>query len=80
MIEQNLLTQRITVNPEVMMGKPTIRGLRVTVEQLLQALAAGVPMQDLLDDYPELETADFQAIFHYAAELVSETKVYPVAV
>lgn len=45
-----------------MMGKPTIRGLRITVEQILKALAAGVPAEDLLEDYPELEAADLQAV------------------
>jgi uncharacterized protein (DUF433 family) len=43
-----------------MMGKPTIRGLRITVEQILKALAAGVPPENLLEDYPELEPEDFR--------------------
>ncbi len=52
----------ITVNPEVMVGKPTIRGLRITVEQILRALAGGVNVQELVEDYPELESReDIQA-------------------
>jgi uncharacterized protein (DUF433 family) len=51
---ENLL-DRITLNPAVMVGKPTIRGFRITVEQILLALAAGVSQTDLLADYPELE-------------------------
>lgn len=50
MIHQDLLN-RITVNPHVMVGKPTIRGLRITVEYILRALAGGVSREDLLDDY-----------------------------
>lgn len=76
---QNLV-DRITINPRVMVGKPTIRGLRITVEQILKALANGVSTQDLLEDYPELETEDIQAVLFYAIELVSEERVFPVAV
>ena len=51
---------RITVNPKVMVGKPTIRGLRITVEQLLKALANGITEDELMTDYPELEKEDFK--------------------
>ena len=74
----NLLS-RITINPEVMVGKPTIRGIRITVEQILKALGNGVTVEDLLEDYPELEKDDIRAVFLYAARLVSEEKVYKVA-
>ncbi|HSE83384.1 MAG TPA: DUF433 domain-containing protein [Thermodesulfobacteriota bacterium] len=77
MDNQNLLT-RITVDPKVMVGKPTIRGLRITVEQILKALAGGVTTQELLEDYPELEPEDIQAVLLYAAELVSEEQVFEV--
>lgn len=60
------LLNRITVNPEVMVGKPTIRGLRITVEQILKALAGGVTVEELLEDYPELEREDIQAALMYA--------------
>ena len=76
----NSLRDRVTINPDVMMGKPTIRGLRITVEQILKALAAGVPAEDLLEEYPELEPADLQAVFAFAADLLHETRIYPVAV
>lgn len=77
MATQQLL-DRITVNPEVMVGKPTIRGLRITVEQILKALAGNVTVQDLLEDYPELEPEDIQAVLLYAAELASEEQVFEV--
>ncbi|HFE66231.1 MAG TPA: DUF433 domain-containing protein [Chloroflexi bacterium] len=74
------LLDRITVNADIMTGKPTIRGLRITVEQILNALAAGVSPDDLLEDYPELEPEDLQAALAFAADLVSETRMYSVAV
>ena len=49
------LLDRITNDHEVMVGKPTIRGLRITVEQLLLFMAGNGAVNDLLDDYPELE-------------------------
>ncbi|MCP4424625.1 MAG: DUF433 domain-containing protein [Chloroflexi bacterium] len=70
---------RITVNPQVMVGKPTIRGLRITVEQILRALAAGVVPEELLDDYPELEPEDIQAALLYVADIVSEEQVFAIA-
>ena len=51
-----------------MTGKPTIRGMRITVEQVVRAPAAGVPEADLLADYPELQPEDIQAALAYAAE------------
>ncbi len=70
------LLDRITINPDVMVGKPTIRGLRITVEQILKALADGITAQELIEDYPELEPDDIKAVLLYATELVSEEQVY----
>ena len=67
---------RITVHPDVMVGKPTIRGMRITVEQILKAMANGVPTDQLLDDYPELEKEDIRAVLLYASQLVDEERVY----
>ena len=77
MATQQLL-DRITINPDVMVGKPTIRGLRITVEQILKALAGNITVQDLFEDYPELEPEDIQAVLLYAAELASEEQVFEV--
>ena len=80
MKDPNELLKRITVDPKVLRGKPTIRGLRISVEQILKALAAGVPQEDLLRDYPELEPEDIQAVLAYAAEQIAEEEVYPVEI
>ena len=79
MNEKELL-YRITINPEIMVGKPTIRGLRITVDQILKALAAGISTDELLEDYPELEREDIEAALLYAAELVEEEKIYKIGV
>lgn len=75
MKDQELLT-RITVNPEVMVGNPTIRGLRITVEQVLKALAANISIEDLLEDYPELEFEDIKAALLYAAESLKNEQIF----
>lgn len=77
MDKQDLLS-RITVNPQVMVGKPTIRGLRITVEQVLKALAGGISAEELLEDFPELQREDIQAVLLHAVELVSEEQVFEV--
>ena len=74
------LSNRITINPEVMVGKPTIRGMRITVEQILNSLAANISVKDILEDYPELELDDIKAALLYAAKLVEEEKVYNIGV
>lgn len=70
---------RITVDPEVLVGKPTIRGLRISVEQVLRALSAGIPWEELLKDYPELEEEDIRAVLAYAADRVADEQVFPIA-
>ena len=80
MLDQENLLSRVTINPKIMLGKPTIRGMRITVEQILRALSGGVAEQELLEEYPELEKEDFQAVFTYVTKLVEEEQVFPVSV
>jgi uncharacterized protein (DUF433 family) len=70
---QSQLLQRITINPEVCHGKPTLRNMRYTVSMILDLLSAGMTTEDLLKDYPALEKEDIQACLLYAS-LLSETK------
>lgn len=74
------LLARITVNPAIMTGKPTIRQTRLTVEHLLKALAAGLAFEELHDDFPFLEPDDLNACLLYAAELMESEKVFQLAV
>lgn len=69
-----LLQERIEINPEVMVGKPVIRGTRITVELILRKLSEGATSEDLLDAYPRLTKEDIQAALAYAANtLANET-------
>ena len=63
------MEERITIEPGKRSGQPCIRGLRITVWDVLGWLAAGVDEETILADYPELESADFPAIFDYAARV-----------
>jgi uncharacterized protein (DUF433 family) len=67
------LLERITINPEVNNGKPSIRNMRFSVSQLLELLAAGSSEQELLEEYPYLESEDIKACLVYAA-LMANTK------
>jgi uncharacterized protein (DUF433 family) len=58
---------RITINPEQCGGRPCIRGMRVRVKDILELLAAGVPSEIILQDYPYLERDDILAALEYAA-------------
>jgi uncharacterized protein (DUF433 family) len=77
-MEQVNIMDRITAHPDVMVGKPTIRGMRITVKQLLKSLANGITTDQLLDDYPELEKEGIRAALLYASQLVDEERVYAV--
>lgn len=71
---------RITLNPEVMGGKPCIRGLRVTVGMILSLLAAGKSSTEILIAYPYLEQEDIDQALRYAAWRVEEREVpLPIA-
>jgi uncharacterized protein (DUF433 family) len=65
------VTDRIEVNPKVMLGKPVIRGTRITVELILRKLSDGATEADLLDAYPRLTPGDIQAAIGYAADTVA---------
>ena len=77
-MERKNFFDRITIDPDVMVGKPTIRGMRITVEQILKALAGGLTIKDLLGDYPELEEEDIKVALLYASKLVGEERVFAV--
>ncbi len=67
--------QRITRNPEVMGGKPCIRGMRVTVGTILGLLAGGHDEEEVLEAYPYLESGDIRAALSYAAWRLEELEV-----
>lgn len=70
-----MTTERIEVDPAVMMGKPVIRGTRITVEMILRKLAEGATEDDLREDYPQLTSDDIRAAIAYGAASVAHEEV-----
>ena len=68
-MEERTVEGRITIDPGKRSGQPCIRGLRITVWDVLGWLGAGMSQAEILDDYPELESADFPAVFEFAARV-----------
>ena len=71
----NNLLNRITMNPAVLYGKPTIRNKRYPVTLILDLLAAGMSTQEILDDYEDLEAADISACLLFASRLADVKSV-----
>ena len=74
-----LFPERITASHEVMLGKPIIRGTRITVELVLRKLSQGATTADLLLMYPQLEAADVQAALEYATALLADEEIIGLA-
>jgi uncharacterized protein (DUF433 family) len=74
-MESGMTTERIEINPAVMLGKPVIRGTRITVELILRKLAEGATEAELLEDYPHLTTEDLRAAMGYGAATVAHEEV-----
>ena len=70
-----MIGDRIEVDPKVMIGKPVIRGTRITVELILRKLSEGASQSDLLDAYPRLTRADIQAAIRYAADILAHEEI-----
>jgi uncharacterized protein (DUF433 family) len=69
------LLNRITANPSILTGKPVIRSMRISVEQILKMLARGISHQDILNEYPLLEEDDIRACLLFAASKVSNEEI-----
>jgi len=65
------ITDRIEVNPKVMMGKPVIQGTRITVELILRKLSEGAKEEEILEAYPRLTQGDIHAAIRYAADTLA---------
>jgi len=69
---------RITIDPETLAGKPIIKGTRIPVELILELLANGWTIDELLENYPQLKKEDIIAALKYAAQVLKEERVYPL--
>lgn len=73
------LTDRITIDPEICHGKPTIRGLRYPVETILELLSSGMTSEEILADYEDLEREDILAALDFARRLSQVKRIEPVS-
>ena len=71
--------QYIVSDPEIMMGKPTIQGTRITVESLLDRFAAGESMDQMLESHPRLTKESIFAAFAFAADTLRSDIIYPIS-
>jgi uncharacterized protein (DUF433 family) len=68
----------IKVDPQILVGKPVVKGTRISVEMVIDLLAAGWTEQQLLDSYPTLKVDDVRACLAYASEILHSEKVFPL--
>ena len=73
------LADRITIDPEICHGKPTIRGLRYPVETILELLSSGMTNDEILADYEDLEREDILAVLDFARRLSQVKRIEPVS-
>lgn len=74
----NDLLNRITINPDICHGKPTIRNMRYPVEMILDLLSSGMSYQEIIDDYPAIEMDDIRACLFYASRLTKVKSIHKV--
>ncbi len=73
---EKALLKRIVVNPDIMLGKPVIRGTRLTVEIVVEKIAYGATFENIQKDYPFITTDDIRAALLYAAKSVAHEEIY----
>ncbi len=73
------LLERITIDPKICHGRPTLRGLRYTVDMVLELLSSGMTLEEILMDYEDLEHEDILAALAYAARLTRVKSIEPLA-
>ncbi len=77
-MQHDQLLERISLNPKIMVGKPVIRGTRLTVEHILSLLARGATVSEILDEYEGLRQEDIQACPYFAMKALEETSFMPL--
>ncbi len=80
MMRDEQLLERITINPKVMVGKPVIRGTRLTVEYILNLLAHGATVEEILQEYEGVTREDIQACILFATKALESTDFMPPVV
>jgi len=68
---------RVTLDPDILAGKPVIKGTRISVQHILELLANGWTEQAILENYPQLEKEDIQSALRYVTDILKDETVYP---
>lgn len=68
--------ERIIINPEILVGKPVIKGTRISVEFLLELLANGWSYEQILENYPQLKKEDILAAIQYSLDILKDERTY----
>jgi uncharacterized protein (DUF433 family) len=71
--------ERIVINPSILVGKPIIKGTRISVEFVIGLLGQGWTVEQVLEEYDHLKLEDIQACLSYASEVLSSEKIYPIS-
>lgn len=72
------LIKRIEINPEIMMGKPVIKGTRMPAEIIVEKIAYGATIEEIIDQYPFLKKDDIHAALFYAARIMKTEDIYAI--
>lgn len=70
---------RIVIDPDILVGKPVIKGTRIAVEFVIELMAQGWSEEDILHNYPKLSSDDIHACLNYASKILQSEKIYPIA-
>ncbi len=70
------VADRVEVNPKIMMGKPVIKGTRITVELVVRRISEGASERELLNAYPRLQKEDIKAALRYAADTIAHEEIF----
>jgi uncharacterized protein (DUF433 family) len=73
------ISQHIEINPKVLMGKPVIKGTRISVELILEKLSAGETETQILEAHPQITTENIKAALAFAAQSLKGENIYPIA-
>lgn len=68
----------IEINPQIMLGKPVIKGTRIPVYLIVKSIAQGVTYEEILQDYPQLTKKDIRNALEYAGNVIKNEEVYPL--
>ncbi len=78
-MSEDVFKNRIELNPKVMFGKPVIKGTRIPVDLVLEKLAFGSNMDEVIIAYPKISKEDIYACLHYASLQIRNENIYPLA-